>query len=158
MNPRVRRLIDAQTRMVNGLVSEADVLLKSDKKDDLEKAGINLLKGYRAFPKHKKLSKLLQEPENQKLKRDTEMFYLGDQGRRMHEIDDELFYTIDEKSHQIDISEKGRELLGTKDEDADMFVIPDITAQFSLIEGNSELSPDEKQILKDEAHVYLLKE
>jgi preprotein translocase subunit SecA len=81
------------------------------------------------------------------------MFYLGDQGRRMHEIDDELFYTIDEKSHQIDISEKGRELLGTKDEDADMFVIPDITAQFSLIEGNSELSPDEKQILKDEAHV-----
>ncbi|MDT3740864.1 MAG: preprotein translocase subunit SecA [Candidatus Kapabacteria bacterium] len=153
MNPRVRRLIDAQTRMVNGLVSEADVLLKSDKKDDLEKAGINLLKGYRAFPKHKKLSKLLQEPENQKLKRDTEMFYLGDQGRRMHEIDDELFYTIDEKSHQIDISEKGRELLGTKDEDADMFVIPDITAQFSLIEGNSELSPDEKQILKDEAHV-----
>ncbi len=153
MNPRVRRLIDAQTRMVNGLVSEADVLLKSDKKDDLEKAGINLLKGYRAFPKHKKLSKLLQEPENQKLKRDTEMFYLGDQGRRMHEIDDELFYTIDEKSHQIDISEKGRELLGTKDEDPDMFVIPDITAQFSLIEGNSELSPDEKQILKDEAHV-----
>ncbi|GAB1371708.1 preprotein translocase subunit SecA [Candidatus Kapaibacterium sp.] len=153
MNPRVKRLIESQTRFVNGIVAEAESYIKSGSKEDLEKAGVNLLRAYRGLPKHKKLTKLLQEPENQKLKRDTELFFLRDQGRRMHEIDDELFYTIDEKTHQIDISEKGRELLGTRDEDPDMFVIPDIAAQFSAIEGNDSLSPDEKQLAKDEAHL-----
>jgi preprotein translocase subunit SecA len=153
MNARVKRLIEAQTRLVNSIVSEAESYLKSSKKEDTEKAGVNLLRAYRALPKHKKLTKLLQDPENQKLKRDTEMFFLRDQGRRMHEIDDELFYTIDEKSHQIDISEKGRELLGTRDEDADMFVIPDITSQFSIIEGDDSIPADEKQRMKDEAHL-----
>ncbi|MFA5512385.1 MAG: preprotein translocase subunit SecA [Candidatus Kapaibacterium sp.] len=153
MNPRVKRLIDAQAKFVNGIVAEAESFLKSGTKEDLEKAGILLLRAYHGMPKHKKLTKLLQEPENQKLKRDTEMFFLRDKGSRMHEIDDELYYNIDEKSHQIDISEKGRELLGTKDEDPNMFVIPDIAAQFSQIEGDSSLSPDEKQRLKDEAHM-----
>ena len=153
MNPRVKRLIDAQTRFVNGIVSEAEAYLKSGSKEDLEKAGVCLLRAYHGFPKHKKLTKLLQEPENQKLKRDTEMFFLRDKGSRMHEIDDELFYNIDEKSHQIDISEKGRELLGSRDEDPNMFVIPDIASQFSQIEGDSSLSPEEKQRLKDEAHL-----
>ncbi len=95
----------------------------------------------------------MQDPENQKLKRDTELFYLREQGRRMHEIDDELYYTIDEKTHQIDITEKGREVLGEKEEDPNMFVIPDIAAEFSAIEGDSRLTPEEKQRKKDEIHI-----
>ena len=153
MNPRVRRLIDAQTKLVNGIVAEAEGYIKSGTKDDLEKAGVCLLRAYHGFPKHKKLTKLLQEPETQKLKRDTELFFMRDKSSRMHEIDDELYYNIDEKTHQIDISEMGRELLGTRDENADMFVIPDIAGQFSQIEGDDSLSPDEKQRLKDEAHL-----
>ncbi|MBX3043292.1 MAG: preprotein translocase subunit SecA [Candidatus Kapabacteria bacterium] len=153
MNPRVKRLIDAQFKLVNSIVAEAEGYINSGSKEDLEKAGVCLLRAYHGYPKHKKLTKLLQEPENQKLKRDTEMFFLRDKGKRMHEIDDELYYNIDEKTHQIDISEKGRELLGTRDEDANMFVIPDIAAQFSQIEGDPNLSPEEKQRLKDEAHL-----
>jgi len=145
MNPKVKRLIDFQTRLVNQIVNEAEELIKKGGKENLEKAGINLFRATRGLPKHKKLLKLMQDPENQKLKRDTELFYLREQGRRMHEIDDELFYTIDEKTHQIDITEKGREVLGEKEEDPNMFVIPDIAAEFSAIEGDNSLSPEEKQ-------------
>ena len=153
MNPRVKRLIDVQTKFVNQIVSEAEELIKSGGKDNLEKAGVNLLRATRGLPKHKRLQKLMQEPENQKIKRDTEMFFMRDQSRRMHEIDDELYYTIDEKSHQIDITEKGREVLGAREDDPNMFVIPDITAEFSAIEGNPNLTPEEKQLQKDQVHV-----
>lgn len=153
MNPKVKRLIDFQTRLVNQIVNEAEELIKKGGKENLEKAGINLFRATRGLPKHKKLLKLMQDPENQKLKRDTELFYLREQGRRMHEIDDELYYTIDEKTHQIDITEKGREVLGEKEEDPNMFVIPDIAAEFSAIEGDSSLTPEEKQRKKDEIHI-----
>lgn len=153
MNPKVKRLIDFQTKLVNQIVNEAEELIKKGGKENLEKAGINLFRATRGLPKHKKLLKLMQDPENQKLKRDTELFYLREQGRRMHEIDDELYYTIDEKTHQIDITEKGREVLGEKEEDPNMFVIPDIAAEFSAIEGDSSLTPEEKQRKKDEIHI-----
>lgn len=153
MNPRVRRLVEAQNKLVNSLVSEAEQLISKKGKDDKELAGVKLLRAHRALPKHRRLAKVLQEPENQKLLKDTELFFLRDQGRRMPEIDDELYYTIDEKSHQIDITEKGRELLGTRDEDSEMFVIPDIAAELSAIEGDSSLTPTDKARRIDQVHV-----
>ncbi len=145
MNPRVRRLVEAQTKLVNKLTSEAEEYLKSDKKEDREKAGVNLLKANRALPKHKRLKKLFQEPEYLKLMRETELFFLRDQGRQMHELDEELFYTIDEKNHNIDIAEKGRELLATAQEESEMFVIPDVATEMSAIEGDKTLTGSTKQ-------------
>ncbi|MCX6154659.1 MAG: preprotein translocase subunit SecA [Candidatus Kapabacteria bacterium] len=154
MNPRVRRLVEAQNKLINQLAFEAENLLKTDKKEDRERAGKNLLSAHRALPKHKKLLKLMQEPDYQKLLRETELFYLQDQGRKMHEIDDDLYYTIDEKNHNIDISEKGRQLLCSATEDAEMFVIPDIASQMSIFEADHSMTSEEKQIKKDE--IYLV--
>jgi preprotein translocase subunit SecA len=152
MNPRVRRLVDAQSRLVNAIVSDAERLLKSSSKEDREKAGLALLRAWRAMPKHKRLQKLLQDPDTMKLMRETELYYLRDQGRHMHIVDEELYYVIDEKNHTIDISEKGRQLLATAQEDPNMFVIPDIAAEMSAIEGDQTLSPEEKQRRKDELY------
>ncbi|MBX7156422.1 MAG: preprotein translocase subunit SecA, partial [Bacteriodetes bacterium] len=149
MNPRVRRLVDAQNKLVNTLTGDAERLLKTTYKEDRVAAGIALLRAYRAFPKHKRLQKLLQEPDYQKLMRDTELEYMKEQSARMHEIDDELYYTIDEKNHTIDIHEKGRTLLASAQEDPNMFLIPDITSEISMIEGNLEATPEEKQTQKD---------
>ena len=150
MNPRVRRLYDIQAKLANTLVADAEKLLQSGKKEDTAKAGIALLRAHRAMPKHGRLAKVLQDPDSMKLLRDTELDHLRDQGQRMHEIDDELYFTVDEKNHQIDISEKGRALLATANEDAEMFVIPDIAAQMSVIEGNADLLPEDRQTQKDE--------
>ncbi|MFM2132757.1 MAG: hypothetical protein RL156_38 [Bacteroidota bacterium] len=153
MNPRVRRLVDAQNKLVNTIVGEADMALKSASKEDKIKAGVALLRAYRAVPKHKRLQKLLQEPDTMKLMRDTELEYLKDQSSRMHEIDDEMYYTIDEKNHTIDIHEKGRALLASAQEDPNMFLIPDITSEMSALEGNKDISDEERQRLKDAAMV-----
>ncbi len=153
MNPRVKRLVDAQTRLINQICLDAQEHLNKDSKEDYEEAGVCLLRAYRGFPKHKRLTKLLQEPQNQKLKQETELLYLRDQGRRMHEIDDQLFYTVDEKNHQIDITEKGRTLLCNSQEDPDMFIIPDIAAELSAIEGDKTIPDTERALMKDKVHL-----
>ena len=151
LNPRVRRMVEAQNRLVQQIVNDIEKKLQSDKKEVRKEGGVGLLRAYRGLPKQKKLQKLLQEPENQKLMRETELDYLRDQGTRMSEIDEELYYTIDEKNHQIDITEKGRNLITASGEDPDTFVIPDIASQLSHIEGDQSLNAEEKQQKKDEA-------
>ncbi|MFN3195188.1 MAG: preprotein translocase subunit SecA [Chlorobiota bacterium] len=152
LKPRVSSLVNAQTKLVNSYLKEAQDLLKSDKKEDREKAGVLMLKASRGLPKHRRLLKMMQEPEIQKLKHQTELDHMRDQGQMMREIDDNLYYTIDEKNHQIDLQEKGRELLSGNLDDKDTYLLPDITAQMSEIEGNSELSEEEKEKQKMEVN------
>jgi preprotein translocase subunit SecA len=152
MSPRVRKLVQAQSKLVTQITAEATELLKSDDKDDIEQAGIKLLLAHRGLPKHKRLMKLLQEAENMKLLKDTELYYLGEKGRRMKGIDEQLYYVIEERQHSIDITEMGRELLTRGNEDPETFVIPDITTILSDLEGNEEMDPKEKQLKKDEIH------
>ncbi len=153
MNPLVKKLVDAQRKQATSLVAKAEKLLEEAKDEKDEKrveAGIALLRAFRSVPKHKRLMKILQDPNMQKLRRETELEYLKDQGRRMAEIDEELYFAIDERNHQIDITEKGRELLAGSQGDADMFLLPDLATEMSVIEGDEAMSADVKQTKKDE--------
>ncbi len=154
MNPRVRSLVQEQNKLVNSIVSEAVKYLETanNNKEDREKAGIALLRASRALPKHKRLMKILQEPENQKLRTETELYFLQEKGKRMHEIDDELYYVVEEKHHSIDLTEKGREHISRGSEDPDLFLLPDIAAELSAIEGDDEISMADKQVKKDEIY------
>ncbi len=147
MKPRVERLINAQRNFVTKIVTEAEKLLEEGK---TEEAGVLLLRAYKGLPKHKKLMKLLAEPANKRLMHTTEMEYLRDQSRRMHEITDELYYSIDEKNHSINLSEKGRELLSSSTKEKDFFVLPDVGTEISLLENDTTLSEDEKIKKRDE--------
>lgn len=150
MNPRVKRLVEVQSRFIHSIVNEAEQLLQQGGKEQRTQAGVNILRAHRGIPKHSRLMKLLQDPDVAKLMRDTELEYLKDQGTRMSIIDEELFFTVDEKNHQIDISEKGRELLANAQEDTNMFLLPDIAMEMSAVEGDTNLSADEKQLQRDE--------
>lgn len=154
MNPLVRKLVDYQNKLVNEITGEAVKLqANQNSKEDKEKLGISLLRANHGLPKHKRLAKILQEPEMQKLLRETEMFYMRDKSSRMHEIDDELYYTIDEKNHQIDITDKGRAILAQGQPDSDIFILPDIAAELSAIEGREDIDTKEKTKLKDAANL-----
>ena len=107
MKPHVERLVKAQRTFISKIVAEAEKLLAEGKE---EEAGVLLLRASRGLPKHPRLMKVFTEPANKKLVQRTENEYLRDQSRRMHEIDDELYYAIDEKNHQINLTEKGRKL------------------------------------------------
>ena len=154
MNPRVKRLVDAQVKLVTSLVIEAEKYLSSDKTDKnlRASAGKLIFTAWRGLPKHKRLAKLLQEPENLKLRQETELEFLKDRGVRMPEIDEALYYVIDEKNHQIDITEKGRQLLCSAQEDSEMFIIPDITAELSELE-NKNLTLEEKHLAENKIHL-----
>ena len=151
MKPYIERLVNAQKSLIAKILSEADQKLTANNPDE---AGVLLLRAERGLPKSNKLLKLYAEPSNKTLTQKTERIYLQDQSARMHEIDDELFFAIDEKSHTIDLTEKGREFLAKTfpGQNKDLFIIPDIATEFSLIEGDSSLSFEQKQAKKDEAN------
>lgn len=156
MKPRVERLFRKQANLVASIVKEAEQLLQSNDPKDREKAGILLLRAHRGFPKNKSLMKLLAEPEYKKLLQQTELEFLRENSKRMPEIDEELYYAIEERQNQIDLTEKGREELavGSK-EGKDFFVIPDLGTEISKIENDHSLSLEDKIKKKDELyHLY----
>jgi len=150
MKPRVERLVSAQRNLINRIVADAEKLLEEGKR---EEAGVLLLRASRGLPKHKRFMKLMAEPEYKKLVQHTEYEYLREQARRMHEIDDELYYAIDERNHTINITEKGRELLAGGGADKDFFVLPDVGTEIAHIESDPTLTPEQKQQKKDELNL-----
>ena len=144
MKPRVDRIINLQKNFVAKIVAEAETLFNENKKKE---SGILLLRAHRGYPKNNKLLKLFSDGGLKKLMLETESVYMAEQNKRMHEIDDELYFAIDEKSHSIDLTEKGREMLAAGI-DKEFFIIPDIGTEFSTFENDLNLSVDERQIKK----------
>ncbi len=142
VKPMVERLVKIQTRYVNSLIAEAEKLLEEGQTDE---AGVKLLIAQRGAPKNKRLLKLYQEPGIQKLVYDIESAFMRD--KKMHELDEELYYTIDEKRNVIDLTEKGRQELSPHNPEE--FVLPDLVEEFSRIEENTSLSPEEKTEAKN---------
>ncbi len=139
LKPFVERVVRAQQQWVTEAFGEAERLLKSP--DGEFDAGVKLLQIQRAAPKHKRFVKLLSDqPALKKLINKTELEFLRD--KRMHELDDELFFTIDEKSRNVDLLEKGRTVMTPSD--PEKFVVPDLTAQLSELEGREDLTPDQR--------------
>ncbi|HUI11549.1 MAG TPA: preprotein translocase subunit SecA [Bacteroidota bacterium] len=150
MKPPVERIVGAQRNFVSKIVADAEKLLGEGKEAE---AGVLLLRASRGLPKHPKLLKMMSDPSNKKLILETENEYLRDQSRRMHEIDDELYYAIDEKNHQINLTEKGREYVTPIVGDKDFFVLPDLGTEHSIIENDHTLSKEEQLRRKDEANL-----
>ncbi|MBL7956742.1 MAG: preprotein translocase subunit SecA, partial [Flavobacteriales bacterium] len=152
--PRVERLYAAQRALVNKLIAEAKDQLKgledgSATKDQLEKGGMALLRAYRALPKNSALIKYLSETGVRAHLQRIENNYLQDQGKDMPKVDAELYFTIDEKMHSIELCEKGLDLIGGDVGDTGFFVLPDVGGTIAEIE-KSGASIEEKARRKDE--------
>ncbi len=137
MKPLVDKLVHKQTILVNKLIAEAEMLLK---KGEEYEAGIKLLGAQRGAPKNKRLIKLYKEPGIKKLITKVELDFLRE--KKLQEIDEQLYFAIDEKEHTISLTEKGIAEMDPKDQE--LFVIPDITESLAEIESDSSLSDKEK--------------
>ena len=142
MKPRVERLVQTQGQMVSQLVNEAEKELEAGKEYE---AGVKFLKAERAAPKSKRFLKALQEAGVKKLIRSVESDYLRD--KKMHELDEELYFVIDEKHHTIDLTEKGREHLSPND--PDMFTLPDLGEKIHELNTDDSLSVSAKEEQKE---------
>jgi preprotein translocase subunit SecA len=149
LKPLVERLVKSQNQIVSQWMSEGETLLKDKDKEKEYEAGLKLLQVQRAAPKHKRFMKLLaDQPGSKKLITSIELEYLRD--KRMHEIDERLLYAIDEKARNVDLLEKGRELMSPQD--PDRFVVPDLAGQLSELEGREDLEPAE--VVKQRDEIY----
>lgn len=146
MKPRVEQLIRKQVLLVNSIIAEAEKLLKTEDKDSEYEAGIKLLQVSRGGPKSKRFIKIQQEVGVKKLITRVENDYLRD--KKMSEIDEVLYFAIDEKAHTIDLTDIGRDALSPNE--PELFVLPDLSEKLHAIESNDEISNEERLKLKSE--------
>jgi preprotein translocase subunit SecA len=144
--PLVEKLLRAQTNHVNKLVAEAEK--KRDQADDEYDVGVALLRAVRGAPKNKRLMKVLQEEGTKRLIGRVEADFMRD--KRMSEIDENLFFVVDEKGHTLDLMDKGRDML-SPDEQA-LFILPDVSEAIGLIRKDESLSEDSRRTAEDEAY------
>ena len=151
LKPDVVKLYEAQKRLVTLCLSEAKKILTDPNATQEQKNhGANqLFRAYRGLPKNNALIKFLSEEGMKALMQKTEGFYLQEQQKNMHIIDDELYFVIDEKLHSVDLTEKGIDELTKAYNDSSFFILPDVGSEIAELE-RSGLSDDEKVIKKSE--------
>jgi len=149
LKPMVMKLHTAQRNLVTSILNEAKKLLVDNPTSENEKEGGKLLlRAHHGLPKNKALIKFLSEPGMRALMQRTENYYMAEQSKHMHYVDDELFFVIDEKNNAIDLTEKGIDLVSADMEDQKFFILPDIGSEIAEMERSS-LSDAEKMKRKN---------
>ena len=145
LKPKIDDIVSVQRKYLTGVLAEAKKLIAAG--EDKE-GGFQLLRVFRGIPKNKALIKFLSEEGVKQLLQKTENFYMQDNNREMPKIDAELYYVIEEKNNQIELTDKGIEHLSGKD-NPNFFVMPEIGLEIAKIEGKG-LSKEEEAAEKED--------
>ena len=148
--PLVERLVEAQKKLATQFLAEARTKIYSENKDEVTEGYLSLFRSHKALPKNKALIKLLSEPGVKTGLIKTEEFYMEQNNRRMPEATEPLYFVIDEKHNSVDLTDKGIELITGNASDQNLFVLPDIASELSMLENNDALTAEEKIAKKDE--------
>ena len=145
LKPKIQDIVSVQRKHLTTVLAEAK---KSIAAGDTKEGGFQLLRVFRGMPKNKALIKFLSEEGIKQLLQKTENFYMQDNNREMPKVDAELYYVIDEKNNQIELSDKGVDYLSGAD-DPNFFVMPEMGMEISKIEAKN--LPKEKEAALKEA-------
>ncbi len=149
LKPRIEKLVDAQRRAVNQYLIEAKKKI-AEGNDDPKDAGLALMRAHRGLPKNGALIKFLSEPGIRVKLQKAENYYLADQQKEMPKVDEELYFHIDEKNNQVDLTDKGINLITKAGEDHEFFILPDIATKLAEIDKgilNAEEKLQQKESL-----------
>ncbi|HNP17901.1 MAG TPA: preprotein translocase subunit SecA [Fulvivirga sp.] len=147
LKPRIAKLVEAQKKVVQQYLTEAKKLISENNEKE---GGLPLYRAFRGLPKHKPLIKFLSETGTRQLMQKTENYYLQDNQKMMPEADAPLYFTIDEKHNNIDLTERGIDLITGEGEDPSFFILPDIGTEISELEKDTSLTDEQKVAKKDE--------
>jgi preprotein translocase subunit SecA len=146
LKPLVDQLVRKQNMLCNRLASEAK---EAFDKNEIEEGGRLMFKVKLGQPRNKQLLRMMEDPDKRKAIDKAELsFYTDTRKEELFALKEELFFTMDEKSHEADLSEQGRAFLNP--EDPDSFVLPDLISEFTDIDLNRLLSDEEKDRMKTE--------
>lgn len=145
LKPKIQDVVSVQRKQLTTVLAEAK---KSIAAGDTTDGGFKLLQVYRGIPKNKALIKFLSEEGIKQLLQKTENFYMQDNNREMPKVDAALYYVIDEKNNQIELTDKGVDYLSGAD-DPNFFVMPEMGMEISKIEAQN-LPKEKEASLKEE--------
>ncbi len=161
LKPKIQILMNAQKVAVTDFLTEAKKKLQPESgtpnKEELLEGGLALLRAYRGLPRNKALIKFLSEDGIKAILLKTEGQYLQDNQREMPKADAELFFVIDEKNNQIELTDKGIQLMSKNMEDERFFVLPDIGTEIASIEKSSKSDAERVTALEELQRDYSVK-
>jgi preprotein translocase subunit SecA len=146
LKPEVADLVEMQRKLANGFLAEAKKLIREG---NTKEGGFLLFRAYRSLPKNKALIKFLSEEGVKQLLQKTENYYMQDNNREMHKVDEALYFVIEEKNNQVQLTDLGIQYL-SKDTDQSFFVLPDIGVEIAKIEAqnlSAEAEAEAKELL-----------
>ena len=146
LKDKVSSLVSRQRTMLTSVLVQARNFIKEG---DTTQGGLFLLRVHRGLPKHKALIKFLSQEGIRQLLQKTENHYMQDNNREMPKVDAELYFVIEEKTNQIDLTDRGIEFLSEDSKDKNFFVLPDIGMEIAKIE-NKGLKPEDEAKDKQE--------
>ena len=149
LRPLVERLVEAQRGLATKYLADAKRMIASDDKNEVEEGFLALYRSHKCLPKNKALIKFLSEQGIKAGMLKTEEIYMEQNNKRMHEVTDPLYFVIDEKLNSVDLTDKGIDLITGNAEDPTLFVLPDIAAQLSELENETNLTDEERLAKKD---------
>jgi len=161
LKPKVQLLINAQRQASTDFLTFAKKKLQpesgSPSKEDVQEGGLALFRAYRGLPKNKALIKFLSEEGMKAQLLKTEAGFLADNQRNMPQADAELFFVIDEKNNQVELTEKGIHLMSSNMEDERFFVLPDIGTEVAEIEKRAQNDEEKSRMLEALQRDYAVK-
>ena len=152
--PLVEKIVGVQRQLATQYLADAKQKItagmQSDDKKMLEEGFLSLFRSHKALPKNKPLIKYLSEEGIKAGMLKTEEMYMENNNRRMPEAVEPLYFVVDEKLNSCDLTDKGTAWLAKQVNDPELFVLPDITAQLSALEAETNLTDEERVNKKDE--------
>jgi preprotein translocase subunit SecA len=158
-NRQVAELVRRQTGVVNALLGEAETLLANEK--TRQDGALKLYQSQLGMPKNKRLLKLLQEPGVKQLVQRMELDAIADRKlptrqQRMRDLEEALFFVLDEKGHSVHLTDQGAAALSPQD--PGLFLVPDISEEIHAIDHDPDLEPSERIARRREVEAeYALK-
>ena len=150
LKPRVQQLFDLQKKLVTQYLAEAKKLIAEKNESE---GGLSLFRAHRGLPKYKPLIKYLSELGTKAIMQKIENYYLQDNSKLMPEADEPLYFTIEEKSNSIQLTEKGIDTITSASEDPKFFIIPDIGTEINAIENSNksleDITKNKDKIIQD---------
>ncbi len=151
--PTIEKLYNAQRQLVTTILADAKKgIAENPNPKPEDECAKQLLRAYRGLPKNNALIKYLSESGIKSILLKTENFYMQEQNKYMHIIDDELYFVIDEKNRQVELTDKGMEFLTALGEDPNFYQLPDIGSAIAEVDGNDALNAEEKAAAKDKIY------
>ena len=159
--PLVERLVSVQRQLATQYLAEAKNMIgegnklieagnKKEGQEKLDAGFLSLYRSHKALPKNKPLIKYLSEEGIKAGMLKTEEIYMENNNRRMPECIEPLYFVVDEKLNSCDLTDKGTAWLAKQVNDAELFVLPDITSELSALEAETGITDEQRLDKKDE--------